>query len=58
MKKFNVVIHYEGGWSFEIDADNEETAKEIAEEMFDDISDRDLIANLADVFIDDCWEIK
>lgn len=58
MKKFNVVIHYEGGWSFEIDADNEEMAKEIAEEMFDDISDRDLIANLADVFIDDCWEIK
>lgn len=56
MKKFNVVIHYEGGWSFEIEANDEEVAKEIAEEMFDDISDRDLIANLADVFIDDCWE--
>lgn len=58
MKKFNVVIHYEGGWSFEIEADNIEVAKEIAEEMFDDISDRDLIANLADVFIDDCWEVE
>ena len=58
MKKFNVVIHYEGGWSFEIEANNEEVAKEIAEEMFSDISDRDLIANLADVFIDDCWEVE
>jgi hypothetical protein len=58
MKKFNVVIHYEGGWSFEIEANDEEAAKEIAEEMFADIPDMDLIANLADVFIDDCWEVE
>lgn len=56
MKKFNVNIHYEGGWMFEIEADNIEEAKEKAEEMFADIPDSELIANLADVFIDDCWE--
>ena len=55
-KTYNVVIHYEGAWDFEIEAENEEEAKEKAEAMFDDIPDRELIANLADVFIDDCWE--
>ena len=58
MKKFNVVVHYEGGWSFEVDAENKEEAKQKAEAMFSDISDRELVANLADVFVDDCWEIR
>lgn len=56
MKKFNVNVHYEGGWLFEIEAENKEEAREKAEQMFDEISDRELIANLADVFVDDCWE--
>lgn len=56
MKKFNVNVHYEGGWLFEIEAENKEEARAKAEKMFDDISDSELIANLADVFIDDCWE--
>jgi hypothetical protein len=58
MKKFNVNVHYEGGWLFEIEAKNKEEAKKKAEQMFDDISDGELIANLADVFIDDCWEVN
>lgn len=58
MKKFNVNVHYEGGWSFEIEAENEEEAREKAEQMFDDVSDSELIANLADVFVDDCWEAE
>ena len=56
MKKFNVNIHYEGGWMFEIEAENKDAAKEKAERMFEDIPDMLLVANLADVFIDDCWE--
>jgi hypothetical protein len=56
MKKFNVNVHYEGGLRFEIEAENEDEAKAKAEEMFGDISDSELIANLADIFIDDCWE--
>lgn len=58
MKKFNVNVHYEGGWLFEIEAENREEAREKAEQMFEEISDSELIANLADVFVDDCWESK
>lgn len=58
MKNFKVNVHYEGGWLFEIEAENREDAKEKAMDMFCDISDSELIANLADVFIDDCWEVK
>lgn len=58
MKKFNVNVHYEGGWLFKIEAKNEDEAREKAEEMFSDISDSELVANLADIFIDDCWEVK
>lgn len=56
MQKFNVNVHYEGGWLFEIEAENKEEARAIAEEMFCDIADSELVANLADVFVDDCWE--
>lgn len=58
MKKFKVNVHYEGGWQFEIEAKNEEDAKEKAEAMFGDIDARELVANLADIFIDDCWETE
>lgn len=56
MKKFNVNVHYEGGWLFEIEAENKDEARAKAEEMFGDIPDSELVANLADVFIDDYWE--
>lgn len=56
--KYNVVIHYEGGWSFEIEAENEDVAKEIANAQFADLSPKELINNLADVFVCDCWEEK
>ena len=58
MKKFNVNIHYEGGWLFEIEAENKDEARAKAEKMFSDIPDSELVANLADMFIDDCWEAK
>ena len=56
--KYNVVVHYEGGCLFEIEAKNKDEAKEKAEQMFADIPDSDLVANLADVFVDGCWEKK
>lgn len=56
MKKFNVNIHYEGGWLFEVEAKDKDDAREKAMDMFGDISDRELIENLADAFVDDCWE--
>ena len=56
--KYNVVIHYEGGWNFEIDAENADKAKEIAEMKFNELSPKELIDNLADSFVCDCWEEK
>lgn len=53
---YKVVIHYEGGWLFEIEADSKDEAKEIAEEQFAGLDDRELVANLSDIYIDDCWE--
>ena len=53
--KYLVNIHYEGGWQFEIEADNEEQAKELAEERFDELSSEELVNNLAGIFVDDCY---
>ena len=58
MKKYNVVIHYAGAVNIEIDATNEEKAKELAELALDDISDADLIADIAEIDICDCYEIE
>ena len=53
--KYLVNVHYEGGWQFEIEADNEEQAKELAEERFDELSSEELVNNLAGIFVDDCY---
>ena len=58
MKKYNVVIHYAGAVNIEIDAENEDEARESAQRAFDDVSDTDLIADLAEVDVCDCWEIE
>lgn len=57
MKKFNVVIHYAGAFDFEIKANTEEEAKEKAYALFDEVDKRDLVANLGDVDVCDCWEV-
>lgn len=57
-KMFRVVIHYEGAVAFEIEADNEENAEQLAEEYFDNMSERELIDNLADIGVCDCYEVK
>lgn len=54
--KYYVVVHYEGDWRFEVEAENKNKAKEIAETEFEKLSDSELITNLADIFIDGCWE--
>lgn len=52
---FHVNIHYEGGWGFDIEAPTEEKAREIAEQKFDNLSAEELVSNLADIFICDCY---
>lgn len=56
MKQYRVVVHYEGGWDFDIEAKNEDEAKDKAMELFGDLDCRSLINHLADVFVCDCWE--
>lgn len=58
MKKiYKVVVHYEGAITFEIEADNEEKAEQLAEEYFGDMSERELVDNLADIGVCDCYEV-
>lgn len=56
--KYNVVIHYEGAWNFNIEAEDEDMAREIAEDKFAELSPEELINNLADNFVDGCWEVE
>lgn len=56
MKKFNIVIHYAGAFDVQVEAENEEQARIKAEQAFDEVSDNELIAGLADIHICDCWE--
>lgn len=56
MKKFNVVIHYCGAFAIQVEADNEEQAHEKAYQAFEEVPEKDLIADLAEVEVCDCWE--
>ena len=57
MKTYEVIIHYAGTVNIQVEADNEEQAHEEAQQAFDDVSDAELIANLADIHICDCYEV-
>lgn len=56
MKKYNVVIHYAGAFTVQVEAENEEQAYKNAEQAFDEVSDSELVAELADIHVCDCWE--
>lgn len=57
MMKYNIIVHYEGAWSFEIEAENVDKAKEIAEDKFADLDADELMSALADSYVCDYWEI-
>ena len=56
MKQYRVIVHYEGGWRFDIEAENKDEAEDKAMELFGDLDDRELVANIADIAVCDCWE--
>lgn len=58
MKEYRVIIHYEGAVGFNIKADNTTQAEQLAEELFDNMSDRELIANLGEIGVCDCYEVN
>lgn len=57
MKNFRVIVHYAGACDFEIKANSEEQAEEKAYTLFEETDDRDLVANLDEVNVCDCWEV-
>ena len=57
MKTYEVIIHYAGAVSIQVEAEDEEQAKENAEQAFDDVSDAELIADISDIHICDCYEV-
>ena len=36
--RYRIAVHYEQGFSFEVDADNEQKARKVAEELLDDFA--------------------
>ena len=61
MKKiYRVVIHYEGAVDFEVEAENTIEAEMLAEELFDDMDDRELFetddGTVIDVVLTECKE--
>ena len=58
MKKFEVVVHYEGAINYEVEAQTEDEAKQIAEKMFGDESDTIIAAESADCGVCDCGEME
>ena len=58
MKTYEVVIYYAGAVNVQVEAENDEEAYANAEQAFDEMSDADLIANLEDIHICNCWEIE
>ena len=47
MKKFAVVVHYEGAMNYEVEAETEEEARDIADQMFNEEDDREISAQIA-----------
>lgn len=58
MKKFEVVVHYEGSINYKVEAQTEDEAKEMAERFFGDESDSVIAAEISDCNVCDCWESK
>lgn len=58
MAKFKVIVHYQGSADILVEAENEDEAKKKAEQEFDEIPEMELVANLADIGICDCWEVE
>lgn len=55
---YKVMICYSGAVYFDVEASNEEEAKKIAQEEFGEVDDRELVANLNDIVIDEVFELE
>ena len=57
MNTYKVIVHYEGAFEYDIIAESEDDAKEMAMDMAEKEPNKALDDNLADIFVCDCWEI-
>ena len=58
MAIYRVVIAYSGAIYFDVEANDGKEAVDIAMECFDDVDDRELAANIADVTVDEVYGIE
>ena len=54
---YRVAIYYEGAIALEVEANDETEAQRFAEELFDEIDNREIVANLDEVIISEALEI-
>lgn len=57
-KKFRVNVHFEGSESFDIEASSKDEAKSKAEDLFGELSADKIVNDIADIFVDDCYELN
>ncbi len=57
-KMYKVVIHYDGAVNFKVEAENTTEAEQLAEDFFDNMDFRELIANACEIGICDCYEVN
>lgn len=56
-KMYRVIICYEGAIYFDVEANNETEAQQLAEKCFDETDDREIVANLNEIVIDESFEL-
>ena len=49
MKNYRVFMYFEGTLEFDVEAASEEEAEDKAREMFEDMDDREIVSNIADI---------
>ena len=57
MKKYGVVIHYEGAWDMVVEAESEDEAHDKAWAEFETLSAKDLAWGLGDAETDQIYEV-
>ena len=58
MTKFVVIVRYEGLIDYEVEAETEEEARNISDQMFSEEDDRKISASVAYYDICDCRELN
>lgn len=58
MNKYRVYVHYEGCVVFDVDAETEGKAEDVALGLFGEMSDEEIALNLGDAFVEGIEEVR